>query len=638
MALELFGFRIGRTEKEEDNLNQRVPSFVEPSTEDAPFTTNYSGIGVGEYASGVVDFEGNMQSEAALITQYRRLSQQPDAERAIDDIVNEAIIIDDDKPPVTLILDDLDQPEKIKTKISEEFEHIMRMLNFKEVGYDIFRRWYIDGRLYYHKMIDIKNPGHGILELRYIDPRKIKKIREEIRDTNNYSSNVNGLLDRKYKEYYIYNHNGITSTSSNQALKISKDSIVFIHSGILNENNTIVLSHLHKAIKRANQLRWMEDSLVIYRATRAPERRIFYIDVGNMPKMKAEQHLRDMMVKHKNKLQYNISTGEIKDEKRFTTMMEDFWLPRREGGRGTQIDTLPGGDNLGNIEDVEYFKQQFYKALNVPISRLESDTGFNLGRATEISRDEVKFSKLIGRLRARFSGLFTDILGTQLMLKGITDKKGWKKIKNDLYYDFNKDNFFSELKWGEIMRDRFELLDRADGYVGRYVSIEWAKKNILQQSDNEIKEIQKQMDKEVDEGEDGMDDNFGAFSGRPDAPMEPELPPEDFEEKPDKKEKTDQNESFDHILEEAEYQGRKVKLNDPFRTPKGPKKFSVYTRNESGNIVKVNFGDPDMEIKRDDPDNRKSFRARHNCDDPGPKWKPRYWSCYQWRSDARVDS
>lgn len=525
MDLQLFGYKIGKEKKQVERQQERVPSPITPSDQDAALTISDT-LGDGAFHSISLDMDGAVRNEVQLITKYRQMAQQPEAERAIDDIVNEAVVIEDETAPVSINLDNIDQSEKVKKKINEEFENILRMLDFNNQGYDIFRNWYIDGRLYYHKMIDVKNPRQGIQELRFIDPRKIKKVREQIKKnrTNIAQQGQHGTSDfnKQYNEYFLYNERGIHNAQ--EGIKIAKDSVTFVHSGIMNENNSTILSHLHKALKPWNQLRWMEDSLVIYRISRAPERRIFYIDVGNLPKNKAEQYLKDMMTKHKNKLTYDASSGEVKDERRFMTMLEDFWLPRREGGRGTQIETLPGGENLGQIEDVQFFKEKFYRSLNIPISRLESDTGFNLGRGSEISRDELKFSKFISRLRSRFSGLFDDLLRTQLLLKGITDHAGWEQLKEGIFYDFNRDNYFSELKNQEIMRERFNLLDQIDSYVGRYVSVEWIRKNVLQQTETEIEEIEKQIKDEAQEpdadsdgeSDEATDTNFGAFKGRPD--------------------------------------------------------------------------------------------------------------------------
>ena len=509
--IQLFGYQIGRVEKEV-NKRKNIQAFSAPSNNDAAMTVAENGV-FGTY----LDMDATAKNEAQLITKYRELALSPEGERAVDDIINEAIIMEDYKSPVEIKMDDLDQPDAVKKKIEEEFIAILKMMDFNNQAYDIFRRWYVDGRLYYHKMIDVKKPRQGIQELRYIDPRKIKKIRKILKSTEREQAALQSL-NPQFMEFYIYNERGIAS-NMNEGIHIAKDSITYVHSGLINEKSTVILSHLNKAMKLWNQVRWMEDSLVIYRISRAPERRIFYIDVGNLPKMKAEQYLKDMMIKHKNKLVYDASTGEVKDDRKFQTMMEDFWLPRREGGRGTEISTLPGGENLGQIEDVEFFKNKFYKALNVPVSRMEADGGFNLGRSSEITRDELKFAKFINRLRMRFAMLFDDLLETQLILKGITDKATWNEMKEYIFYDFREDNHFEELKNQEILRERMTVLADVDGYVGRYYSLDWVKKNILRQSEEEIEELQKAMAEDEKEGvdpEENGDTNFGAFSGRSD--------------------------------------------------------------------------------------------------------------------------
>ncbi len=518
MPIQLFGYQIGRTEQEEKK-RENVISFSPPANQGAAMTVAENGV-FGTY----LDMDASTKNESQLITKYRELALSPEGEIAIDDVVNESIVMEDFKPPVEILLDDVEQPTAVKDKIAEEFKDVLKMLDFNNQAYDIFKRWYVDGRLYYHKMIDVKKPSAGIQELRYIDPRKIKKVRKIVDNKKQQPQGIR-TIGQVYKEFYLFNERGI-SNNLNDGLRIAKDSIAYVHSGIVNERNTIVLSHLNKAIKTWNQLRWMEDSVVIYRISRAPERRIFYIDVGNLPKMKAEQYLRDMMIKHKNKIVYDATTGEVKDNRKFQTMMEDFWLPRREGTRGTEISTLPGGENLGQIEDVEYFKRKFYKSLNVPISRIESETTFNIGRASEITRDELKFSKFIQRLRMRFSMLFDDLLETQLLLKGITDKATWNEMKENVFYNFREDNHFAELKKQEILRERMTILNDIDSYVGRYYSLDWVKKNILLQNEEEIKEMKAQMKIDDAEGaetpEDG-DTNFGAFSGRQDVAVEPEI-------------------------------------------------------------------------------------------------------------------
>jgi hypothetical protein len=493
MPIELFGFQIGKKEEQKPS----VKTFVPPANEDGSIAVNEGGA----YGT-TVDVDGQAKNEATLITRYRDMAGQPECERAIDDVVNEAISGSNDDTPVEIVLDKLDYLDgQIKDKIRDEFEYLKELLNFNNRAYDIFKNWYVDGRLYYHIMIDDKSPRKGIQELRYIDPRKIKKVRLQRRDNNN-TTGVNDVINKKYEEYFIYSSKGVSA--GNQGLKVSPDSIAYCHSGQLNTNNSMVLSHLHKAIKPLNQLRMLEDATVIYRLARAPERRIFYIDVGNLPKAKAEQYLRDMMIKHKNKLVYDANTGEVRDDRKFLTMLEDYWLPRREGGKGTEITTLPGGQNLGEIEDVLYFRKKLYESLNVPTSRLESDNQFNMGRSSEITRDELKFGKFIDRLRWRFTELFHILLEKQLVLKGIITHREWKEIKGDIYYDFVKDNHFTELKNAEIIRERVNLLRDLDEYVGKYYSVEWVRKNILYQTDDDIDEIDKQIESEPDPEEGGL--------------------------------------------------------------------------------------------------------------------------------------
>ena len=485
MAIELFGFTIG---KKDEETKPNVVSFAPPPNDDGTLAVAEGGV----YGT-TVDVNNTAKNEAQLITRYREMAQQPECERAVDDIVNEAIVGTEYDAPVSIVLDNVEEmDDQIKDRIREEFEGILGMVNFHNRAYDIFRNWYVDGRLYYHIMIDTKQPRAGIQELRFIDPRKIKKVRVEKRDNQNQVSKE--VFNKKYNEYFVYSAKGITA--GNQGVKVAPDSIAYCHSGIMDQNNKMVLSYLHKAVKPLNQLRMLEDATVIYRLARAPERRIFYIDVGNLPKAKAEQYLRDMMVKHKNKLVYDANTGEVRDDRKFLTMLEDYWLPRREGGKGTEISTLPGGQNLGEIEDVQYFQRKLYQSLNVPMSRLEADNSFNLGRASEITRDELKFSKFIARLRYRFSELFHILLERQLLLKGIITKQEWNDIKGKIYYDFLEDNHFSELKNAEIMRERLNTLRDIDEYVGKYYSTEWVRKNVLMQTEDEIEEINGQIDQE----------------------------------------------------------------------------------------------------------------------------------------------
>lgn len=493
MAIELFGFRIGRANEDEEKLAQQVPSFAPPPNLDGAMEIAPGGA-YGTY----VDMEGTAKNEAQLVTRYREMAMFPEVEAAVDDIVNEAIVTDDAADPISVNLDDLKQPESVKKRIREEFDTILSMLDFSNMSYDIFRRWYVDGRLFYHIMIDTKAPRKGIQELRYIDPRRIRKVRQPMRRTPVVGQNSK-LVIPAYEEYYIYNPMGTVmgvtggTGTLGQGVKIAKDSICYVHSGLLDSRNTMVLSYLHRAIKPLNQLRMLEDAVVIYRLARAPERRIFYIDVGNLPKAKAEQYVRDMMVKHKNRLVYNADTGEIKDERKFMTMLEDYWLPRREGGRGTEITTLPGGENLGQMEDVDYFKKKLYKSLHVPVSRLEPEGTFSMGRQGEITRDEIKFAKFTERLRSRFCHLFDNLLEIQLVLTGVITREEWKEFKNDIKYDFQRDNYYAEIKEQEMQNSRLNILGIVDAYAGKYYSIEWIRKNVLKQNDDEIAEIDKQI-------------------------------------------------------------------------------------------------------------------------------------------------
>lgn len=497
MAIDLFGFSIGRKEEE---TPPTVQSFAPPPNNDGALDVSEGGA-----FGTTVDLDGSAKNESLLVTKYREMAQQGECDKAIDDVCNEAIVFDDINGSVDVDLTSVKQPETIKKRIREEFNEIISLLDFNNKGYDIFRNWYVDGRLFYHIMIDTKFPKDGIKELRYIDPRKIKKVRVQKRDNKSQSQNGETVAAKKYNEYYVYSGKGITA--GNQGVKIAPDSIAHVHSGVMNETNSMVYSHLHKAVKPLNQLRMLEDATVIYRLARAPERRIFYIDVGNLPKAKAEQYLRDMMVKHKNKLVYDANSGEVRDSRKHLTMLEDYWLPRREGSSGTEISTLPGGQNLGELDDVEYFRRKLYESLNVPVSRLEAENQFNIGRASEINRDEVKFSKLIQRLRHRFGEIFFILLEKQLILKGVITKDEWEGLKATIRFDFIKDNHFSELKEAEILRERLSLLGDVDQFVGKYYSEAWIKRNILMQTDEEMEEIESQIS---DEGSDSSeeDDDF----------------------------------------------------------------------------------------------------------------------------------
>ena len=487
---ELFGFSITRAKKPQDPKQ----SFTTPQADDGTQT-----VAAGGYFGQYLDMEGTARSESELIRRYREVALHPECDMAIEDIVNEAIVANELKDAVKLDLNNVSYSGDIKKKIDIEFKEILRLMNFNTRGHDLFRRWYVDGRIYYHKIIDRESPVKGITELRYIDPRKIKKIRE-IRKKRPDGPTPYGLtVIDEFEEYYIYNEKGVSNTTSG-GIKIAPDAISFCPSGIVDQNKNIVLSYLHKAIKPVNQLRMIEDASVIYRIARAPERRIFKIDVGNLPKVKAEQYLRDVMARYRNKLVYDASTGEIRDDRNYMSMLEDFWLPSREGGRGTQIDTLPGGANLGEIADIEYFRAKLYRSLNVPVSRLESSSGFNLGRSTEITRDELKFTKFVQRLRKKFTEVFNDLLRTQLVLKGVIAEQEWFKLRDSIQYNFLQDGHFAELKESEMLMERLRLADSMRDYVGKYFSVEFVRKNVLRQTDREIAEIDKQIKKEIDDG------------------------------------------------------------------------------------------------------------------------------------------
>ena len=502
---QLFGFQINRKE------GQKGQSPVPPSA-DEPVS-----IAAGGYFGTYVDTDATARNEFELIRRYRDMSLHPEVDSAVDEIVNEFVVSDANDSCVEVDLNNLEVGAGVKRKIRDEFDKIKQMLNFDNRAHEIIRSWYIDGKLYYHKVIDLDNPKKGILELRYIDPLKIRKVRQKLgKDSQDPRINraIKGTALEyewgNYIDYFLYNPKGylrggalgpVGDMSNSQGIKIAADSIAFCSSGLQDLNKRMHLSFLHKGIKSLNQLRMIEDALVIYRLSRAPERRIFYIDVGNLPKVKAEQYLRDVMARYRNKLVYDASTGEIRDDKKHMSMLEDFWLPRREGGRGTEITTLPGGQNLGELKDVEYFKKKLYNSLNLPPSRLTDDNkGFNLGKTTEVLRDELKFTKFIGRLRKRFAELFHDILKTQLILKGVISPEDWDEMKEHIQYDFLFDNHFNELKEQELMMQRINLATQMDPFVGKYFSIEYIRRQVLQQNEKEYKEIQKQMDGEIDSG------------------------------------------------------------------------------------------------------------------------------------------
>ena len=500
----LFGFSIEDTEP----LSPSVVSPVPPNNEDG--TDHYLSSG---FFGSYVDIEGVYRTEFDLIKRYREMALHPECDSAIEDIVNEAIVSDTNDTPVEIELSNLNASDGIKNKIRQEFKHILSLLDFDKKSHEIYRNWYVDGRLYYHKIIDFKNPHEGIQELRYIDPMKMRYVRQQKKsEKDKYRlSNINtdNPMDFEFpeiEEYFIYNPkmtypaSNPSSLGGNSGIKMSKDSITYCTSGLVDRNKGSTLSYLHKAIKSLNQLRMIEDSLVIYRLSRAPERRIFYIDVGNLPKVKAEQYLRDVMMRYRNKLVYDASTGEIRDDKKFMAMLEDFWLPRREGGRGTEISTLPGGQNLGEITDIEYFKKKLYRSLNVPPSRMDGEGGFNLGRSSEILRDEVKFSKFVARLRKRFSYMFHDMLRTQLILKNIITPEDWNIMEEHIQYDFLYDNHFAELKDAELLNERLNMVQIAEPYVGKYFSQDYLRRKILRQTDEEILEQDKIMKKEIEDG------------------------------------------------------------------------------------------------------------------------------------------
>jgi hypothetical protein len=498
---ELFGFRITRA-----NQGKGSDAFTAPSTDDGTLDVVSGG---GHYAS-ILDMDGRDKNELDLIRRYRDIAQQPECDSAIEDIVNEAIVSDERDKSVSVSLDRLDISQNIKSKIREEFDEVLRLMDFNAKGHDIFRRWYVDGRIYYHKVIDTKNPRKGIKELRYIDPRKIKKVRENKKQID---AKTGIDMVKQVDDFYLYNDKGFDMASGpSSGIRITFDSISYCPSGLVDMHKGTVLSHLNKAIKPVNQLRMIEDALVIYRISRAPERRIFYIDVGNLPKIKAESYLKDVMNRYRNKLVYDARTGEIRDDRNHMSMLEDFWLPRREGGRGTEITTLPGGSNLGEIDDITYFQKKLYRSLNVPVSRLAEESGFQIGRSDNITRDELKFTKFTQRLRKKFSVLFSDILRTQLILKGVIAAEEWETFKEHIQYDYLADGHFAELKAAEVLRERLDMLGQVESYVGTYFSKEYVKKNILRQSDEEIEEIQNQIKDESGGDDMGADDGMFAHN------------------------------------------------------------------------------------------------------------------------------
>jgi len=514
---KLFGFSI----EDNDKKPQSVVSPVPPNNEDGVDHYLTSGF-FGSY----VDIEGVYRTEFDLIKRYREMALHPECDSAIEDIVNEAIVSDTNDTPVEIELSNLDASDGLKKRIRNEFKYILDLLDFDKKAHEIYRNWYIDGRLYYHKVIDLKKPHEGIKELRYIDAMKMRYVRQTKKTDKDQLNiaNINRNNPVQYEfpeveEYFIYNPKSMYPTGNpgalnggNSGVKIAKDAITYCTSGLVDRNKGSTLSYLHKAIKSLNQLRMIEDSLVIYRLSRAPERRIFYIDVGNLPKVKAEQYLRDVMMRYRNKLVYDANTGEIRDDKKYMSMLEDFWLPRREGGRGTEISTLPGGQNLGEITDIKYFQEKLYRSLNVPSSRIGGEGGFNLGRSSEILRDEVKFSKFVGRLRKRFSNMFNDMLKTQLILKNIVTPEDWEIMSDHIQYDFLYDNHFAELKEAELLTERLNLAATAEPYIGKYYSQDYVRRKILRQTDQEIVEQDDLIQKEISSG----------IIPDPNAPIEPE--------------------------------------------------------------------------------------------------------------------
>ena len=501
---KLFGFSIEPSESKSKSEISPVP----PNNGDG--VDNF--IASGFYGS-YVDIEGAYRNEHELIKRYREMAIHPEVDNAIEDVVNEAIVSDLYDSPVEIELSNINASDKLKDLIRKEFRYIKELLDFDKKSHEIFRNWYVDGKIYYHKVIDLKKPEEGIKELRYIDPMKMKFVRQEKKVNKGVqgidlsrTTETSKVLYPEIEEYFVYSPKpnfpvGMVSGAAGQkGIKMAKDTVTYVTSGLVDRNKGSILSYLHKAIKALNQLRMIEDSLVIYRLSRAPERRIFYIDVGNLPKVKAEQYLRDVMNRYRNKQVYNAQTGEIRDDRKFMSMMEDFWLPRREGGRGTEITTLPGGQNLGELSDIEYFQKKLYRALAVPESRIASDGGFNLGRSSEILRDELKFTKFVGRLRKRFANIFSDMLKTQLILKNIITPEDWEKISDHIQYDFIYDNQFAELKESELMNERLGTLATIEPYIGKYYSVDYVRRKILRQTDTEMQEIDMQIEKEIAAG------------------------------------------------------------------------------------------------------------------------------------------
>ena len=485
---ELFGFSFKKNQEK-----SRAPSPIQPSSDDG--ATSYI---AGGYYGQYLDLDGNFKTEYDMVKKYRTMAMHPEVDSAIEDIIHEAIVADQNDSPVQINLDNLEVSDAVKNIIRDEFDYIKNLFGFDSKAHEMFRRWYIDGRLYYHKVIDLDNPADGIKELRYVDPHKIKKVRQitKPKTADEFMKYDFG----KGEEYFLYNPKGLNNTSANSGIRIAKDAITYCTSGIMDTNRNIVLSYLHKGIKVLNQLRMIEDSLVIYRISRAPERRIFYIDVGNLPKQKAETYLREVMGRYRNKLVYDAQTGEVRDDRKYMSMLEDFWLPRREGGRGTEITTLPGGQNLGELTDVQYFQTKLYKALNVPAGRLESGTSFDLGRSAEITRDELKFTKFVGKLRKKFSDIFNDTLKTQLILKSVITPEDWEDMKEHIQYDYLKDNHFTELKNLEMKTEQLNVLGLMDPFVGKYFSINYIRAEVLGMTEKQIEEMDIEMEGDLEAG------------------------------------------------------------------------------------------------------------------------------------------
>tara|TARA_B100001094_G_scaffold333124_2_gene408834 strand:- start:4165 stop:5673 length:1509 start_codon:yes stop_codon:yes gene_type:complete len=494
MPIELFGFSLGKAKKTNEEKKSELKSFVRPDSEDGAAILDY-GAGSG-YFGTYMDFNSEVKGDMEAISRYREMALHPECESAIEDLCNESIVYREEGKSIEIELDNVDMSDSIKDKIHEEYDYLYRLLDFSNKGYEVFRRWYIDGKLYYHMVVDDKNPKKGIQDVRYADPMKIKKVIEVKKEKSDQKDHQSLEVVKKTDEYFVYREK---ETDAN-GLRIAPEAVCYVTSGLYDSSNKKVISYLHKAIKPLNQLRMIEDAVVIYRISRAPERRIFYIDVGNLPKNKAEQYVRGIMNKYRNKLVYDASTGAIRDDKRHMNMLEDFWLPRREGGKGTEIQTLDGGQNLGEMEDVQYFQKKLYQSLSVPRSRLDIGDQYGMGRASEINRDELKFMKLIDRLRNKFSMLFLQMLKTQLILKGVLKEDDWNGIATDIKFDFARDNHFAELKDYEILSERMNILRDVNDYVGKYYSTEWIRRNILRQSDSQMKDIDNEISREREEG------------------------------------------------------------------------------------------------------------------------------------------